>query len=177
MQDKIWFTYKARIQAHIRLAWLDFHSQTLLVWYAILSAGLSVVAIRYPKVLGEDTDVISAALSIVLLGISMAVANRDFRGRAIAMRQNYLDLQRLHDELKFRGSHNDTDLGRYHSLLGSVENHNEIDDKVFRVRYAHTLTSRKPSRDDAIDAYIHICAKAILTVSLYVAPLFIWCIV
>lgn len=40
MKDSVWFTYKARIQANNRLDWLDFHSQMLLVWYAILSATL-----------------------------------------------------------------------------------------------------------------------------------------
>lgn len=171
MEDKIWFTFKARIQAHMRLSWLDFHSQMLMVWYAILGAGLAVVAIRYPQVLGKDTDMVSAVLSIALLGLSMAVANRDFRGRAIAMRQNYLDLQKLYEELKLRGAVSGTDLDRYHSLLCSVENHKEIDDKLFRARYAHTLTTRKPTTVETVEAYANLTGRIVVTFVLYMAPL------
>ena len=56
MRDNIWFTYKARINAHHRLEWLEKHSQFILVWYAILSAILSIVTIRFPTVLGSNTD-------------------------------------------------------------------------------------------------------------------------
>ncbi|MCK9753480.1 SLATT domain-containing protein, partial [Pseudomonas syringae pv. syringae] len=95
-KDSVWFTYKARIQAHKRLEWLDFHSQLLLVWYAILSTALGVLTIRHSTILGPDTDVMATILSVALLGISLAVANRDFRGRAMLMRTNYLALQKLH---------------------------------------------------------------------------------
>ena len=60
MLNKVWFTYKARIQAHHRLEWMDTHSQFLLVWYAILGAALAVVAIRYPTLLGKNTDIFGA---------------------------------------------------------------------------------------------------------------------
>jgi hypothetical protein len=177
MEDKVWFTYKARIQAHIRLSWLDFHSQMLMVWYAILGAGLAVVTIRYPQALGKDTDLVSAVLAIALLGLSMAVANRDFRGRAIAIRQNYLDLQRLYEELKLRGSCSAADLDRYHTLLCSVENHKEIDDKLFRARYAHTLSSRKPTLVETAEAYANLVARVVVTLLLYAAPFLIWWVV
>ena len=99
MHDNIWFTYKARIQAHHRLEWLEKHSQFILVWYAILSAVLSIVTLRFPKVLGDNTDIVAAILSVALLGISLIVSNLDFRGRAIAMRRNYIALQRLYFDI------------------------------------------------------------------------------
>ena len=68
MRDNIWFTYKARINAHHRLEWLEKHSQFILVWYAIFSAVLSVISIRFPKVLGGNTDIIASILSVALLG-------------------------------------------------------------------------------------------------------------
>ncbi|NNC09875.1 SLATT domain-containing protein, partial [Corallococcus exiguus] len=86
MRDKIWFTYKARIKAHERLERMDFHSQLLLVWYAILSSILAILSIRYPTILGDNTDILGAILSIGLLAISLSVTNRDFRGRAMLMR-------------------------------------------------------------------------------------------
>lgn len=174
MEDKVWFTYKARIQAQMRLSWLDFHSQLLLVWYAILGASLAIVTIRYPHALGEDTDIFSAVLSIALLGISMAVANRDFRGRSIAMRQNYLDLQHLYDRLMQSGTSSANDLDRYHELLSSVENHKEIDDKLFRVLHASTLSTRKPTHVETIEVYAHLAVRGGITFMLYLAPLVMW---
>ena len=171
MRDKVWFTYKARIQAHIRLSWLEFHSQLLLVWYAILSAGLAVVTVRYPQALGNDTDVLAAVLSIGLLGISLAVANRDFRGRSIAMRQNYLDLQRLYDRTAPTAAFDNEALQHYHNLLSAVENHSEIDDKLFRTMQAGGLSSRVPSWRETVEAYCYLTLRLALTVLLYMAPI------
>ena len=171
MRDKVWFTYKARIQAHIRLSWLEFHSQLLLVWYAILSAGLAVVTVRYPQALGKDTDVLAAVLSIGLLGISLAVANRDFRGRSIAMRQNYLELQRLYDRTSPPAAFDNEALQNYHNLLSAVENHSEIDDKLFRTMQAGRLSSRVPSWSERVEAYGYLTLRLALTVLLYMAPI------
>lgn len=171
MRDKVWFTYKARIEAQIRLAWLELHSQLLLVWYAVLSAGLAVVTVRYPQALGKDTDVLSAVLSIALLGISLAVANRDFRGRSIAMRQNYLELQRLYDRTAPPANFGDDDLQRYHNLLSAVENHTEIDDKLFRTKHAASLSTRLPSLREKAEAYGYLALRLVLTLLLYLAPI------
>ncbi|AVG38828.1 SLATT domain-containing protein [Achromobacter insolitus] len=172
IKNKIWFTYKARIQAHIRLSRADLHSQILLVWYALLSAGLAIVAIRYPTILGPNTDIISALLGVFLLGISMAVANRDFRGRGIAMCQNYQNLQRLYDSLG-ASSLDDDVIGKYHDLLGQVENHRGIDDKVFRVLHAADLCSRHPVKREYISAYGYLIWRVVVLAFLYLSPLFI----
>lgn len=171
MRDKIWFTYKARIQAHIRLSWFEFHSQLLLVWYAILSTGLAVVTVRYPQALGADTDVLSAFLSIALLGISLAVANRDFRGRSLAMRQNYQELQQLYDRTAPPATFDASDLQCYHHLLSAVENHTEIDDKLFRTMQLATLKTRIPPWNERIEAYSYLAIRSAVTTSLYLAPL------
>ena len=81
--DDVWFTYKARIAAELRLKNNDIQSQILLVWYALVSSAASIVAVRYEKFAGPDTDIYTAILSVALLVISMLVANRDYRGRAL----------------------------------------------------------------------------------------------
>ncbi|MGE8619801.1 MAG: SLATT domain-containing protein [Achromobacter spanius] len=171
VRDKIWFTYKARIQAHIRLSRADLHSQLLLVWYALLSAALAIVAIRYPMVLGSDTDILSALLGVLLLGVSMAVANRDFRGRGIAMRQNYLSLQQLYSETGLEPNSTTVAIKTYHDLLGQVENHRGIDDKLFRVLHAAQLKNRRPSKIDRVLAYSYLVWHIFSLFFLYVFPL------
>lgn len=179
MQNKVWFTYKARIQAHHRLEWLNMHSQLLLVWYAILGAVLSVVVIRYPALFGKNTDILSAVLSIALLGVSLSVANRDFRGRAMEMRKNYLALQKLYDLMKFKssGEVNETDVIKYHELLNEVENHSDMDDKIFRVKHAAELNTRKPSDREKRQVYTFLIMNNIFLLFSYLAPFILaWCL-
>ncbi|MDC9623388.1 SLATT domain-containing protein [Xenorhabdus sp. XENO-7] len=177
MLDKVWFTYKARIQAYHRLEWMDTHSQFLLVWYAILSAVLAVVVIRYPVLFGRNTDILGAVLSIALLVVSLSVANRDFRGRAMNMRKNYLALQHLYNEINSRGEVNEEDVIKYGELLNEVENHKQMDDKVFRVRNSSQLTSRNPKWIDYVQVYTFIIVKYVVLVFSYLSPFVVaWCL-
>lgn len=177
MLNKVWFTYKARIQAHHRLEWMDTHSQFLLVWYAILGAVLAVVAIRYPMLLGKNTDIFGAVLSIALLGVSLSVANRDFRGRALNMRKNYLALQHLYNVISTRDSASLEDIIKYNELLSDVENHREMDDKTFRVRNTSQLTSRKPVKKEYFQVYFYAVFRHIILFVFYMAPIIVaWCL-
>ncbi|EFK5155938.1 TPA: SLATT domain-containing protein, partial [Escherichia coli] len=158
MHDNIWFTYKARIQAHHRLEWLEKHSQFILVWYAILSAVLSIVTLRFPKVLGDNTDVVAAILSVALLGISLIVSNLDFRGRAIAMRRNYIALQRLYFDITTSQQLSLEQKEKYFNLLNEVENHRDIDDKISRVTQVG-LKTRIPTQKEKIIVILWILLR------------------
>jgi len=170
VKDNVWFTYKARIQAHKRLEWLDFHSQLLLVWYAILSTTLGVLTIRRSTLLGPDTDVMATILSVALLGVSLAVTNRDFRVRAMLMRSNYLKLQSLHRELPANSAPTTGQANKYDELLAESENHREIDDRIARV-FAQGLTSRTPTAFESFYAFAWLTVRFVITVGLYVLPL------
>jgi len=172
MKDNVWFTYKARIQAHKRLEWLDFHAQLLLVWYAILSTILAVLTIRYPKIIGDNTDILATILSVALLGVSLSVANRDFRGRAMLMRDNYLKLHKLYRNIQYNiGTHTDH-LAQYHDILFEAENHREIDDRIARV-FSQGLTSRHPTRLEKTQACLWLVIRVLVTFSLYAAPVIV----
>ena len=173
MRDNVWFTYKARINAHHRLEWLEKHSQFILVWYAIFSAVLSVISIRFPKVLGDNTDIIASILSIALLGISLVVSNLDFRGRAISMRRNYLALQRLYANTSDEVPLTSEQLDKYHELLDEVENHLDIDDKAARVAQTG-LRSRIPTDDEKQSVKCWKVKRFIFTYSFYLLPFLIF---
>ncbi|SMS08825.1 hypothetical protein CFBP1590__1239 [Pseudomonas viridiflava] len=170
MKDNVWFTYKARIQAHKRLEWLDIHSQFLLVWYAMLSTVLAVVSIRNPKALSDDTDVMAAILSVALLGVSLSVSNRDFRGRAIQMRRNYLGLHQLYRSIPKDTLLTQEQSARYDELLDEAENHREIDDRIARI-LAPQLTSRHPTVFESIHVLVWLFIRLAVTVALYAAPI------
>ncbi len=170
MRDNVWFTYKARIQAHQRLTRNDFHSQVILVWYALVSTVLSIVTLRHPKVLGDDTDMVAASISVVLLVVSMLVANRDFRGRSIEMRRNYLALQALYANTAASNTMGAADIAKYEELLHSVENHTEIDDRQFRVLHKGTLQTRKPDALEYVQVFGYLALRFAVLAALYLAP-------
>ncbi|AWR46215.1 TPA: SLATT domain-containing protein [Pseudomonas aeruginosa] len=169
MRDNIWFTYKARIQAYKRLDWLDFHSQLLLVWYAILSTTLGVLTIRDSTLLGPNTDVLATILSVALLGVSLTVTNRDFRVRAMLMRSNYLQLQKLYREIPKESTPTTEQAKKYDELLAESENHREIDDRIARV-FAHGLTSRAPTAFESFYAFQWLTLRFLITAALYILP-------
>lgn len=171
VKDNIWFTYKARIKAHERLEWMDFHSQSLLVWYAILSATLAILTTRYPALLGKDTDILNATLSIGLLVISLSVANRDFRGRAMLMRGNYQNLHKLHRTIQ-NDQLTPVELDSYSELLRDCENHRAIDDILARI-FSVNLTSRNPSYREYFIGYGLVIIRYLFTGALYIAPLLV----
>ncbi|MBO9875321.1 SLATT domain-containing protein [Xanthomonas sp. D-93] len=171
MKDNVWFTYKARIKAQERLEWMDFHSQNLLVWYAILSAVVATLTIRYPDLLGKDTDLLTTVLSIFLLAISLSVANRDFRGRAILMRRNYQRLHRLYSTMN-GPSASPAEIETYSNLLRDCENHKSIDDILARIG-SNNLTSREPSTKEVIVGYGVLIRRYALTGLLYIAPVIV----
>jgi len=168
VKDNVWFTYKARIYAAQRLSRNDFHSQALLVWYAFFSAALAVVTVRYPKLLGSDTDLTAAVLGVGLLVLSMFVTSQDFRGRSIAMRLNYLAMQALHTAMA-QATPTPADIAKYGELLAAVENHTEMDDKTFRVFHKGQL-SRPVTRHQVLEVYAYLALRAAILTLLYVAP-------
>lgn len=169
VKDNVWFTYKARIRAHKRLEWLDFHSQLLLVWYAILSAILGVVTIRHSQILGTDTDLLASVLSVALLGVSLAVTNRDFRARALAMRRNYLELHKLYREIPEGSVPTADQIDRYDLLLSECENHRDVDDQIARI-CASGLRSRHPSTFEHLSAVGWLTSRLLITIFLYALP-------
>lgn len=170
LRDNIWFTYKARIQGNKRLVWLDFHSQLLLMWYAILSATLGVLTIRQSTLLGPNTDILATILSIALLGVSLTVTNRDFRVRAMLMRSSYLQLQRLYLDIPANTQPSKEQVNKYYEILAESENHNEIDDKIARV-FSQGLTSRKPTSFEKIHTYWWLTRRFLITAILYILPI------
>lgn len=169
--DDIWFTSKARIAAELRLRNNDIHSQVLLVWYAILSATASIVAIRFEKFAGPNTDIFLAVLSVALLGVSMLVANRDYRGRALMMKANHIELKKLYDELKSGQIDPSKKPAMYAKLLLECENHTTYDDRFFRVFNHKGLKTRRPGFVDCTLVLTVISTRVGAMLVLYAVPL------
>ncbi|WP_155293316.1 SLATT domain-containing protein [Comamonas testosteroni] len=133
LTDKIWFTYKSRIAAENRLKSNDFHSQSLLVWYALVSAVGSIASIQDSNYLGTSTSFLSSIMAVALLVLSLWVTNQDWRGRAIKMRENHLELLYLYNLLKENRIEYTAAAEKYHKLLSQCENHKTYDLNFFKV--------------------------------------------
>ena len=88
----------------------------------------------------------------------------------MTMRSNYLQLQKLYNDLSVNMPPTQEQINRYHDLLAESENHHEIDDRIARV-FASNLSSRKPTRTDLIYTIYWLCLRFFITILLYVLPL------
>lgn len=168
--DDVWFTFKARIAAELRLKNNDLHSQVLLVWYAIVSSAAAIVALRYEKFAGPDTDIYTAVLSVALLAISMLITGRDYRGRALQMRANHIALKRFYDELQAGTISAVKKPELYAKLLSECENHSSYDDRYFRVFNRKGLISRFPTKLDWIFMLVMCGCRGGGYLALYLLP-------
>lgn len=170
--DKVWYTYKARIRATERLQSNNSHSQFLLVWYALISTILSIVSIRYPQLLGNNTDIFSVVMSVALLVVSLMVSNADYRGRSINMRKNYLDMQHFYNSLLSKSLISPTQemINKYTVLLNDCENHLSLDDKYSRVLSGDKALTRKPTRKEIFEVYLYIIIRIFYLFLLYILP-------
>ena len=125
--DKIWCTYNARICAQKRLQINDVFSQLLLVWYSLLSVITGVLMLKSSKMFGDYADAIMVAFSVAVLVISLVVSNRDYRGRSLQMKLNYVKLQKLESQFKLGAIDEVSATNSYFSILDESENHSTYD--------------------------------------------------
>jgi len=168
LNNNIWFTRKARIVASERLLNHHFHSQLLLIYYSLLNVSLSVYAIKNESFLGENTSIALTVMAICVLVVSLIVTNIDFKTRANKLKENYIDLQELYSSNLSK----DEKWKSYTALLKRCENHKDIDDKIFRVKNAAFLQSRKPTKRVYFSVFFFVIVKFLLLTTLYLAPLY-----
>lgn len=175
LKNKIWFTYKARIMAHERLMRFNKITQLLLVWYSLITVISSIVMIRFPQIFGSDGDILVTCISLIVLVLSLVVSNRDYRGREIEMRRNYLKLQKLYRELETTNELTTEKITEvddtYQLIISKGENHTEFDDLTFRVK---NVTSRMPPWSEYL---LYFLAKAgcwLLLIAFFITPIVIF---
>lgn len=166
-ENNIWFTYKARIRASERLLANDFHSQLLLVWYALINVGLSVFIVAKPNIYGEATNLLMALFALILFALSLIIQNRNFKDRASEFKNNYISLQQLIEECK---SENITETKeRYYELQRASENHKTLDYNYFRVfSKGH---NRPASCWEITQVYFYVVVRLSVLSILYLLPI------
>lgn len=192
LENKVWFTYSARIQAHKRLLFNNFWSNFILVIYSLATLIASIVSLKDTKFYGSYTSELIIVISAITLVASLIIVNVNYQTRILRMRDNYILLQKLYEDIKiYRNSYQKSSVGpekysyfvkRYMSILEKNENHITLDDIAHRCQ-AKNLENRKPDclekwlwRSYKIGRILLIFMFFLLPAYLIIRPLFkfIW---
>jgi len=184
LSDNIWDTRKAKIQAETRLLLYDFHSQLLLIWYAAAATCASVYQISFQPQ-SQYAQVAMVSYSVLTLCASLFIANRQFKQRAMLVKECYEGLKPLcaeADAAEIAG--NETRLTElnveYDKFLGLCENHKEID-YIWSCIKRHLTTHKNNQKPDSaptrymwIKAICNYIAGKSCLAFLYATPILIF---
>lgn len=116
-------------------------------------------------------------MSVALLVISLLITNTDYRGRALQMRKNYLDLQHFYNSLLLQNTLSDPTkemIDQYAEFLYDIENHLSVDDKYWRAMAPQTAKLSRPASEKEIcDVKSYIFIRNFYFFTLYTLPLII----
>lgn len=123
LNDRIWWTYKARIRTEKRLLSNAFHAQLLLFLYSFFSVYASVYYLIYPQ--DKYAQFIWCIYAILLFGLSCLNLSLNYKERAALVKQCYLELGALYNNSK--GLSDEELSEKYSQILALCENHSDFD--------------------------------------------------
>ncbi len=150
------------------------HSQFLLVWYTLVSCCLSIILLKHNHFLGDDSDVIMAIFSVIILVISLVITNLNFKERGEALRKHHVKLLEIYEKTKAIDSVVEGQKVEYYQLLEEVDNHKTIDDIYARMQNLKGLKSRIPEPLEKYWYYLYRTTRFVLLTFLYLLPLSIF---
>ena len=183
LEDKVWFTYAARIQTHKRLNFNNFWSNFILVCYSLATLIASVVSLKAPQFYGCNTNELIVIISAITLIASLMIVNVNYQTRALRMRDNYISLQNLYENIKnylAKKPQDDSEISckydffirKYMEILEKNENHTTIDDIANRCQ-ANGLSSREPSCYERFLLHLYKSFKWVLILLLLSLPFYL----
>lgn len=131
LRNRIWKSYKSRINTAERLKDKNEFVAFLSIYY---SAILSAVSILNYVNKSEKMDVFSIVMSVMVTILFLYFEGRNYKERYIKMKENYNDLNLLYYKVESSIKLNETSKENFDSLsekyielLNAVENHSEKD--------------------------------------------------
>ncbi|WP_162860684.1 SLATT domain-containing protein [Vibrio harveyi] len=174
LSNQIWFTRKARIRAAERLNANYFHSNLLLIWYSFLSFCIAIILIKYPDLLGSNSDIIMTIATGLVFSLSLYVHQLDFKNRYSNLKSNYISLQGLIFDLKTCDSMNKYNelYSDYLYFLEEVENHSNMD-LLYFVWFESENCTRKLSFTEVVHLYTYLILRTSILTLLYSSPVYL----
>lgn len=170
LDRNIWITRKCRINASERLLSHAKYIEALNVYYSVFVIILSLVSLTKQD---HILSLISFALSIALT-ISIIYANSTgYRERSFALKQNYIDLQLLLDQLSYIDADDQKSVigisAKYAELLKSSENHMPID--MYQLKDRSSDPNMKLSKTERCSYYCQLAWGHLWRGGLFLLPL------
>lgn len=131
LENRIWTTKKARMNAEARLINTNKVLQWLILYYTLLITFLSVFSLIKTDVVWVNYSIVISSITVTVLSIS--INSQNYIQRASEMRINYTKLGELEFELACMDSKSlsSKDIvnvnNKYQELLRNIENHNDMD--------------------------------------------------
>lgn len=176
MEDNIWWTRKARINAEGRLLsnqrWLDL----LLLWYSLIAVFVSIWLLAYVDD-SKQISVVFTCFSVFILAVSLYGSNARFAHRASQFKENYISLQELYYTVINAGqAPSGQHEKEYKRLLELAENHVSADDTRALIWEWHNAkdqskVTRQPKLQHYVMFTVYHLKRFLLLVTLFVLPI------
>lgn len=178
LSDIIWWTRKSRIQAAERLLANDFHTQLILVWYSLFSAGAAVYFLKFAPQ-SNLAQVSMVIYSVMILSMSLFMSGRNFKERGMLMKQGYEQLDFLYRKSLVEPNKTDQSIQNeiseeYQNIINSTENHKEIDHivAIVKLQLSGAQIDKKPTKYHYIRGFSYFVFRLIYLGLFYLLPIF-----
>lgn len=174
LSDKIWITRKARIYCERRLRFRSQLSQILIIYYSLLLVLCSLWNLTY-----SSTQIVNLILifgSLAVLVFSVYIYSQKYEERSIAMRNCYINLDKIYLDIKRAEENNDIDKikqfhSEYSSVLSNIENHSDYDYLCLRYSLRAQQTTLQPFTGwDYVHYLLEICFRWIIIFLFFLIP-------
>ncbi|MGS2751026.1 SLATT domain-containing protein [Bacillus zanthoxyli] len=174
MDNRVWVTKKARMEAEARMNQNHLFTQLLINYYTFI-----VLAFSIGTLVSQDTkmSLLTVNASVGLFGLSIFIGAMGYREKALQYKESYLSLNELEFNLKYllRNEKQEKDTiieelkgyeKKYTEVLTKSENHKDID--YIKVLIKHDM---KVSTRDFFRYYTQKAMYFVCGVLVVVAPL------
>lgn len=172
LDDDIWVTRKCRIIASERLNTNENFCRFISIYYSILTTILTII--NMISIESKNIDVLILVTSISVTNFLLYLDTQNYKGRYLALKKNYLDLNKLQIKIKTLENKKDSEKYNeialeYNDLLREVENHKEYD-------YIKLALETKELKDNIsikkkISYYCKVCFIYLIKISVVLLPL------
>lgn len=169
INDKIWWTRKAKIEQETRLLRYEFHSQALLIWYSFFTVTISILQIPKNDIPFHPSTLV--VFSVLTLVMSAIVSAQKFHSRSEKVKTCYEKLNTIMLLSKEDKSK------EYEDALNLCENHIKADHHISKVNVY--FSTKKSKRDelyppltlkDFYETFISKCKYYLTIIILYTLP-------
>ena len=173
LKNRVWKSYKSRINAAERLKGKNEFIAFLSIYYSAILAAVSIL--NYVNK-SENMDVFSIVLSVMVTILFLYFEGRNYKERYLKMKENYNNINLLYYDIENSISLKQIDINKFNEfsekyikLLGSVENHSEYD----YIKYALKDSEVKIEFKDILKYYFRVTISFVIKAIVTIIPTFV----